>query len=923
MKEIVLNMIQDATLLMDDSKANAVAISKELNASRNIISQYLNEYFNAGILIKINTRPVIFFDKHLIEEHYSCILDESEYISLSAFQDLIENEKNKDFENLIGYDESLSTVINQCRATISYPPEGLPMLLYGPTGTGKSMIAQTMYDYCIHQNLIEKDKQFLILNCSEFANNPELLTANLFGYKKGAFTGADKDNPGLLKVAEGGILFLDEVHALKAECQEKLFLFMDKGIYHRMGDNEKWIHSHVRLLFATTENPQKVLLKTLLRRIPMMITLPSLQERGVHERIQLIYHLFKKEEKRLNKKIQFSNIVYNALVSTVFPGNIGDLKNCIQASCVNAYYNCDPSGNTLQIHAYHLPANLIELNELAKQKIVDNQVAMIPLDDLRKYINHDRAQVHLNNQILEVNEELIELKTSFADFLDKSFQYLNEYNDHTIYQKNTKQSSGFLYVQSMLSNIFDIISNRYGLKISNNDLLTFATYIHDYTRYNFELRNYFDKHQIEITNLYKNVNERIHREFLIAQEIAQSIHANADIELDEMAISVLTLYLKKFNRIMDCNKRIGIILTHGYSTASSISDATNRLLEQYIFDAIDMPLQVSNEEIVEQLNDYLNKIGSYDEIVLLVDMGSLEDIHKGISSSAHANIGIINNVTIKMALEVGNGIRQGESLETIFKKVDQAALPTHHIIHYHHKDPVILCSCASGLGTADRLKKILEESIPKSLVVKILTYDYNELIEKQLNSTFFEQYEVICIVGTLNPNLDDVPFIPIEDLIINVSLDKLHHYFKDYLSIDDMKIFKTNILKNFSLTNIMNSLTILNPTKLLEQVSSAIEDLQQRLQTSFSNNTCVGLYVHVCCLIERLVMHQDIDQYPNINDFVKQQEHFIQCVKAAFSPIEHYYMIEVMPPEIGFIYDYVENDASEKGNKEKEDENSL
>ncbi|MEG0411221.1 MAG: PRD domain-containing protein, partial [Erysipelotrichaceae bacterium] len=180
--------------------------------------------------------------------------------------------------------------------------------------------------------------------------------------------------------------------------------------------------------------------------------------------------------------------------------------------------------------------------------------------------------VHLNNQILEVNEELIELKTSFADFLDKSFQYLNEYNDHTIYQKNTKQSSGFLYVQSMLANIFDIISNRYGLKISNNDLLTFATYIHDYTRYNFELRNYFDRHQIEITNLYKNVNERIHREFLIAQEIAQSIHANADIELDEMAISVLTLYLKKFNRIMDCNKRIGIILTHGYSTASSISD---------------------------------------------------------------------------------------------------------------------------------------------------------------------------------------------------------------------------------------------------------------------------------------------------------------------------------------------------------------
>ncbi|MCB7254118.1 sigma-54 factor interaction domain-containing protein, partial [Longicatena sp. 210702-DFI.1.199] len=79
--------------------------------------------------------------------------------------------------------------------------------------------------------LIAEDRKFLIVNCSEYANNPELLTANLFGHKKGAFTGADRDNPGLIKLAEDGVLFLDEVHCLKAECQEKLFLFMDKGIY--------------------------------------------------------------------------------------------------------------------------------------------------------------------------------------------------------------------------------------------------------------------------------------------------------------------------------------------------------------------------------------------------------------------------------------------------------------------------------------------------------------------------------------------------------------------------------------------------------------------------------------------------------------------------------------------------------------------
>ena len=68
----------------------------------------------------------------------------------------------------------------------------------------------------------------IAVNCSEYANNPELLTDNLFGHVKGAYTGADDETEGLISLADGGILFLDEVHCLKPECQEKLFQFMDK-----------------------------------------------------------------------------------------------------------------------------------------------------------------------------------------------------------------------------------------------------------------------------------------------------------------------------------------------------------------------------------------------------------------------------------------------------------------------------------------------------------------------------------------------------------------------------------------------------------------------------------------------------------------------------------------------------------------------
>lgn len=166
------------------------------------------------------------------------------------------------------------------------------MLLTGATGTGKSYLARLMYQYACQQGTLSKDSPFVTINCAEYADNPELFLTHLFGYKKGAYTGADSDRQGFLAAADGGVLFLDEVHALKPECQEKIFLFLDQGIYHMIGDNETWYSSHARVLMATTENPQEILLKTLLRRIPIHVQLPDLEHRPLSEKRELIVTLF-------------------------------------------------------------------------------------------------------------------------------------------------------------------------------------------------------------------------------------------------------------------------------------------------------------------------------------------------------------------------------------------------------------------------------------------------------------------------------------------------------------------------------------------------------------------------------------------------------------------------------------------------------
>ncbi|WP_374106548.1 sigma 54-interacting transcriptional regulator [Lactobacillus johnsonii] len=94
-------------------------------------------------------------------------------------------------------------------------------------GVGKSYLASKIAQLAKSKGIISNEAPYIVLNCADYANNPELVSSMLFGYVKGAYTGTDEAKDGLLKQENGGYLFLDEVHRLSSENQEKLFSFMD------------------------------------------------------------------------------------------------------------------------------------------------------------------------------------------------------------------------------------------------------------------------------------------------------------------------------------------------------------------------------------------------------------------------------------------------------------------------------------------------------------------------------------------------------------------------------------------------------------------------------------------------------------------------------------------------------------------------
>ena len=230
----------------------------------------------------------------------------------------------------------------------------------------------------------------------------------------------------------------------------------------------------------------------------------------------------------------------------------------------------------------------------------------------------------------------------------------------------------------------------------------------------------------------------------------------------------------------------------------------------------------------------------------------------------------------------------------------------YHIEKNQLKQPVILCSCASGLGTAKKLKSMLEQSFPDGINLDVKTLNYSELIELGNKNNVFEEYDVLCVLGTLDPNMEDIPFVGLEDLIIEDTFNDFNQYFKDYMDEEQLSVFDKNILHNFSLSNIMNALTILNPTKLLEQVANAIDVLQKYVGVRFSNRTCFGLYVHICCLIERLVVSRNAEYDPSL-DFLNEHKDFVDYVKKAFKQVEDFYGVDIPTEEMIHIYNYVKN----------------
>ncbi|MEZ0344353.1 MAG: sigma-54 dependent transcriptional regulator [Caldimicrobium sp.] len=305
------------------------SIESAVSAIKAGASDYLTKPIEVEeLLLKINN---IYEKKRLQREN----------IALKTFQEISERPpfiaKSKVMQEILNVVEDIKNT-------------DTTILITGETGTGKTALAKYL-----HFTSNRKDKPFISINCSLYTE--ELLASELFGYEKGAFTGAFKSKPGHIELAHGGTLFLDEITEIPVSLQAKFLKILEDKEIFRLGGT-KPIKVDVRFIAATNKNIHSEIEKRNFRRdlyyrlSVIEINIPPLRERK--EDIPPLSEFFiQKYNKKFKKKVKgFTKEAWEVLMEYNFPGNVRELENIIERSvllCKGEYITPDLFPQTLQL----------------------------------------------------------------------------------------------------------------------------------------------------------------------------------------------------------------------------------------------------------------------------------------------------------------------------------------------------------------------------------------------------------------------------------------------------------------------------------------------------------------------------------------------------------------------------------------------
>lgn len=897
----------------------SVDLAAQTDILRNNVSQDLNQLHRELKLIKIKGKPVRYLDAEQIAVLLGGKIQSKDLLFQSAAE-LLEapvqaNDQGDPFRSLIGATGSLSPIIQSAKASILYPPFGLHTLLLGESGTGKSLFAEVMYRYGQTEGVFKEDSAFIRFNCADYATNPQFLMSMLFGTRKGAYTGADEERAGLIEAADGGVLFLDEIHRLPPEGQEMLFHFMDQHTYRRMGETANERTSKVLIIGATTETVSNHLLTTFLRRIPATIWLPNLEERGAKERLELLEFYSQQEAEKLHSPVEFSRNALFLLSCYPAKGNLGQLRSDLQLTIARAYLETRQN-NSSRVHVTSkmLPTYIVQRKEALSQEKRNRVEKLLPTDKLVIYptpkekpsdqlvIEHDFVNYYLNQ--LLTSKGSVDLEQLFHE-------YTLEISKNTLYEDSYSVLFDPL-TQEISSVLAELLVDEYKLNFEENIYLSLALFIRNIQQSNGKRVNtVFPEDEIHLSD----------QAVKTAKKMVEIIEKRFNIVCDTNELTVLATIIHTLIEGRQNQEIRFLVVAHGEATATSLANTINHLLNTDIVLGLDMPLTMSPTETVVEIEKVIKSFPSTHSWILFVDMGSLIQLDKQIKQSEDQNFYVMETTDILIILEsVRKVLFTSRTAEHIVADIAKMSELQNDKLQRKIKEylsirmnRVIYTVCSSGEGVALFLEKIIGDFLRENHIYDVQLIPLNGTQQEvgQLIRSTSQDKEVVSVIGSIEPKNLTSPFLSLNDILMGQGLNQLLYLLGEERAPaqKEHSIEKAtqSLVLQLCQETLDKYLMYLSANKITPMLMNFIEALEKQLAESFSNNLLTKLFIHTGCLLERILFHEQLLAItPEDEEWVKTEGQALDALlQETLKPIEdllqlsinlqeRYYLIQLL-----------------------------
>lgn len=836
-KEKVYDFIRLHSEGENEAGVSTVYIAEAMELQRTNVSSILNQLVKESRICKSEGRPVLYRT-----------IDGGKERAGDCFSDLI------------GCEGSLKRVIQLAKAAVLYPQRSLNTLLIGARGTGKSRLAKRMYRFAVDRGIIDGEAPYLHIDCHDYLSNDRLET----------------ELEEIWRTAENGVVFLDNVQFLSSRARKKVLEYIQSPM------------RNYAVLVSCTDREQ--LADEFLAEFPVQLELPTLAQRPLAERMEMIKRLFSKEAVRIQRPLVVRGELMSCLLLYECEANYYQLTGDIKIGCANAYVREYRNDGEIALFVSDF-SNNVRRGLLQYRKEAD---AMIDFDQ-RFLFDGDKVSVsrpedgtlydRLNKKASELKATGLgedEINMLLSVEVERAF---GEYQKKLVCDVADKKQLEMLVDARLIGIVEEFLrhaEHELDRSFSNSVLYGLCLHINSAVNGKREMGQPDKKRLAEMLVYHK-------AEYLLGEELAEQITQTFQVAFPVEEVLFLSMFLCAREPETARTGRLVLLLAfYGEGIASAIAKTISGVTQLDNVFSFEITCERASAELYRKLKEYLATIEQGKGVLVLYDSSFLGEMLTQLEGELNILIRQIPMPVATLGIELARRTLTEDDPDRLLRyAVKGIGAPGGWCRSY------IVTLCTTGKGGAEELKNYIERygQLQDTEVVPLSISD-RTVLEGSLRH-LMESGIIRCVIGTFDPKLFSIPFISISEVF-----GTRKEHLPKLLSLE--KEAKTRIDYEAMFDYLEEQLVHTDMTKLKKVLPEVMREMNDTLG-ELTLDAEAGLLIHIACCIDRLQGKEPVAANPKKKAvLMKYEKEFRQLLKIV-KPLERTFRIIINDDEIANI----------------------